>query len=369
MTINTPLIPAELLNRSEKILFVAHLAIGDFTYLQNCFQAFARAYPHIKMHLWVDEVRRTTDSSKWPHLKKYVLYDWLASCALFDKVYDSTYSPQTFEASIGEAQREQYPIVVSLADVRTHFYAGLARTLSPDGFVVGTKRPVPLFKPLRHLAYRKLDATLPANPVNPVSAPHVSDGYAKLFRDLFGLRIAPAERLPFVHIPDQWRSRAQQQLVDWNFARRPGKLIFINPFAKTRKRCWPVERVAELIATMRRHAEWRDACFIINSEPHELANVRTVLARHKLERVQLFSAQQNFFELPAMLSECDLIVSVETAVMHLANAVHVPVVALMRQKTPEWVPVDKANSTVVTAVERSAWVDKISVGEVMQVLA
>jgi ADP-heptose:LPS heptosyltransferase len=70
-----------------------------------------------------------------------------------------------------------------------------------------------------------------------------------------------------------------------------------------------------------------------------------------------------------MLSECDLIVSVETAVMHLANAVHVPVVALMRQKTPEWVPVDKANSTVITALQRRGWVDAISVGEVMEVLA
>ena len=39
---NVPLIPSDLLRKSDKILFIAHLALGDYTYLQNCFQAFAR---------------------------------------------------------------------------------------------------------------------------------------------------------------------------------------------------------------------------------------------------------------------------------------------------------------------------------------
>ena len=59
----TPLIPAELLQKSDKILFIAHLALGDFTYLQNGFRAFAAAYPHMQIHLWVDEVRRTSDAT------------------------------------------------------------------------------------------------------------------------------------------------------------------------------------------------------------------------------------------------------------------------------------------------------------------
>ena len=76
----------------------------------------------------------------------------------------------------------------------------------------------------------------------------------------------------------------------------------------------------------------------------------------------------NFFQLPAVLSECDLIISVETAVMHLANAVHVPVIALMRQKNPEWVPIDSANSTVITAARRRDWVKAITVDQVMKAL-
>jgi heptosyltransferase-3 len=120
---------------------------------------------------------------------------------------------------------------------------------------------------------------------------------------------------------------------------------------------------------MQQQDAWKDACFIVNAMPHELAGARAVIGSYGLARTEFFSATDNFFQLPAMLAECDLIVSVETAVMHLANAVHVPVVALMRQKNPEWVPVDRANSIVITAAKRSDWVKEIPVQDVMEALA
>lgn len=362
------LIPAELLRKSDKILFIAHLALGDFTYLQNCFQAFAQAYPHLKVHLWVDEVRRTGDAAQWEQLKKYSLYDWVSVCGCFDKVYSSTYSPALHRQSIVDAQQEHYPVVVSLATLRPHLYAGLARSISPQGLVIGMKKSVKFFQPHHLLAYRKLDHAIAPYTVERIHPQHISDVYAHWFRQLCGLDIAPAARFPFVRIPERWQADARQRLTDWGFAPRSGKLVFINPYAKTHKRCWPLERVAELIAAMRHEAAWCDACFIINAVPQELVRARTVLGRYGLERSELFSAEDNFFQLPAMLAECDLIISVETAVMHLANAVHVPVVALMRQKNPEWVPLDQANSTVITAARRRDWVDAVQVEQVMKAI-
>lgn len=366
---NVPLIPSDLLKKSDKILFIAHLALGDYTYLQNCFEAFARAYPHLKMHLWVDEVRRTADAAQWPHLKRNVLYDWLDACTFIDKVYKQNYSPELFQASIREARQEQYPIVVSLGTLRPHFYADLARAISPDGFVVGLKKPLGLLDLPHFFAYRKLDASLNPDVPDRSSAPHISDVHAEWFRRLADVELPPAKRIPFVHIPERFVDGAKSRLHDWGFDGRQGKLVFINPFAKTRKRCWPIERVAELITEMRAQPEWRDACFIVNAVPQEVDTVKSMLARRKLDRTELFSANENFFQLPAMLAQCDLIVSVETAVMHLANAVGVPVIALMRQKTPEWAPVDKANSTVVTADQRRDWVKAIPVQAVMHALA
>jgi heptosyltransferase III len=362
-----PLVPTDLLKKSDKILFIAHLALGDFTYLQNCFQAFAQAHPHIKMHLWVDEVRRTRDATQWEHLKKYSLYDWVASCPFFDKVYTRTYSPALYDESIREARQHAYPIVVSLATLRPHRYASLARAIAPDGFVAGMKKPAGLLRLHHHLGYRKLSAAISPSGLSKQPG-HISNVYADWFRQLFDLEIPLSERFPFVNIPDQWKSYAHDQLAAWDFDKRQRKLVFINPFAKTKKRCWPLERVAELIIAMKKQHAWRDACFIVNAVPQELANAKKVIDAYALERTRLFSAEENFFQLPALLSCCDLIISVETAVMHLANAVHIPVVALMRQKNPEWVPVDTNNSTVITALRRQDWVDAISVEQVMKCL-
>jgi heptosyltransferase-3 len=363
-----PIISAELLNKSNKILFIAHLALGDFTYLQNCFQAFARAYPHLQIDLWVDEVRRTDDATQWPHLKKYSLYDWVAACPFFHKIYRSTYSPQLYRESIAEARTQGYPIVVSLAALRPHLYAGLARAISPDGFVVGMQKKVGFFQLHHHIAYRKLDATIPPYSVDTDNVQHISTVYSDWFHRLSGIEMTAAQRFPFVDIAPCWLEAADDKLAAWGFAARRGKLIFINPYAKTKKRCWPLAKVAELITSMRERDGFGDACFIVNAAPNELEGARKVFAGYGLERTQLFCAEQNFFELPAMLKKCDLIISVETAVMHLANAVQVPLIALMRQKNPEWVPIDSANSTVVTALRRRDWVASISAEHVMKFL-
>lgn len=359
------LVPASILKNSEKVLFISHLALGDFTYMQNGFRAFAEAYPHIRMHLWIDEVRRTGDASKWDHLKKYALYDWAGACPFFEKVYSSTYSPALFQDSVTQAQQENYPLVVSLVTLRGHEYARLARNISTGGFAAGTKTAIGI-KVHRHLAYRRLDATVPATPARLGAARHISDVYAGWFHQLFGIEIAAQDRMPFVQIPGAWMEYADQTLASWGIRHRRDKLVFINPYAKINKRCWPLENVADLIRKMSAHHEWRDASFIVNAVPEQMENARQVFEKYSLARTRLFTADENFFQLPALLSRCDLVISVETAVMHLANAVHVPVIALMRQKNPEWAPIDTEHSTVITTSRRRDWVKAITVEQVMK---
>jgi ADP-heptose:LPS heptosyltransferase len=367
------LVPRALLQKSDKILFIAHLALGDYAYLQNCFRAFAEAYPHLKIHLWVDEVRRTRRPEQWESLKKYSLYDWLATSPYFAKVYNRTYSPDSFRQSFQEAREENYPIVVSLAVLRRHFYAKMARGISPHGFVVGQRKRVRLLDIRKRLIYRKLDASIPAYVNQGSEVRHISAIYADWFTQLFGVHIPETERFPFVHMPEQWREYASRQLQDWGFVSSGSptakqKIYFLNAFSKSPERTWPLERLINLIRSMRSHEAWHDACFIVNAVPEELERVRALLAGSKLDRVALFSAEESFFQLPAILQQCDLIISVETAVMHLANAVGVPVVALMRQKNPEWVPIDQANSTIITVSGRDDWVSAIGVAEVIEVL-
>lgn len=362
---NQQLIPADLLRKSDKILFIAHLALGDFTYLQNCFQAFAKAYPHIRIHLWIDEVRRTSNAAQWPFLKAYSLYDWAQSCPFFTKVYRETYSPALYQSSINTARNEHYPIVVSLGTLRPQQYARLARTISPEGFVVGMRRPTRLLQLHHLLDYRKLSASIPAYHHQDKEPFHITDEYAHWFKSVAGVNIPREQRLPFVDIPPEWQQYAQEQFIRWGFNDKTGaKVVFINAYAKTKKRCWPLEHVAALIRKMQQDTRWQDACFIVNAVPQELPHARSVIEQHGLARTVLFSAEDNFFQLPAILAQCQLIISVETAVMHLANAVHVPVIALMRQKNPEWVPIDRDNSIVIHNQHRREWVRDITVEKV-----
>jgi len=382
------LVAPERLARADKILFIAHLALGDFTYLQSCFRAFAAAYPHIEVHLWVDERRRTGRASEWAHLKKYALYDWLAECPFIAKVYNQTYSPALFRQSLDEAQRQAYPLVVSLAVLERHKYALLARKISPDGFVVGQKKRVRRYDLPKHLCYRKLDACIPAYDAAAHPEQHISDIYAGWFTQLFGMEIPAAARYPVLDIADHWMRYAHDQFAAWGFRERvrvskdmrtgppaaeaessSHPVVFLNAFSKSVERSWPLERVIGLIRTMRCDRAWRDAGFVVNVVPEELGRARALFDQQSLARTHLFSAEDNFFQLPAILSLCDLVISVETAVMHLANAVHVPVIALMRQKTPEWAPIDKDNSTVITVPGRDDWVDRIGVQDVMAVLS
>lgn len=361
------LLDPALLRTTSKILFIAHLALGDFAYLQSCFRAFARAFPHIEMHLWVDERRRTSDATQWGHLQKYALYDWLAESPCFKKVYARTYSPALYRESIVEAQREDYPVVVSLAVLERHKYAQLARLISPRGFVVGQKKRVRFYDIPKHLIYRKLDAFIPAYSSATHPGQHISDIYASWFTLLFGLCIPPAARYPVLPIPEKWLEYASAQFETWGFQHGDG-VVFLNSFSKSPERNWPVERLLDLITAMRSTAQWRDAAFIINVVPEELQRVRTLFAWRDLAGIAFFSAEENFFQLPAILSLCQLIISVETAVMHLANAVHVPVIALMRQKNPEWAPIDRRNSTVITVARPDDHLDQLTVSNVMAVL-
>ena len=353
------LVPEELLQSSKKILFITHLAIGDFVYLQNFFKVFTQKYPHIQIDLWVDELRRTRFFWRWEGLKKYSLYDWLHKSPFFHTIYDQTYSPAAHKQSVRRAQVEEYPIVVSLAMLRPHLYANLAHKISPTGFRIGLRQRTKMHHIFRRRAYEKLQATLSSH----VETTHVTQMCARWFESFFGVSVSFAQRTPFIDIPHEWLVYAKLRFLKYKIdknSRKFGKVFFLNIFAKNKKRCWSTEKLVEFIKIMKRSDQWGDISFIVNAPPGEYNYIKSLFTTLGINDVIVLSTRENFFQLPAIMSCCDMIISVETSIMHLANAVKVPVVALMRQKNPEWHPFDKQNSLVVTTDKRSQWVRAIS---------
>lgn len=363
------LIPEQTLQRSKKILFITHLAIGDFTYLQTFFRAFAQKYSHIQVDLWVDEVRRTRLFWRWKGLKQYALYDWVGACSFFNKIYDKTYSPAMLKQSLQQARQEEYDIVVSLTSIRPHLYARFARTIAPKGFVCGTTAKTAWYQLSKKAAFKKLDARLDFSAMPDMKGKHITDHYAYWFSTMFGLELEQSKRGPFVNIPRKWLLFAKLRFLKWGIDKRSNKfskVFFVNAYAKNEKRCWPIEKVLELIRSFKRDDEWGDVNFIINVMPEERAGIEKFFKKNAVSDIYLVSADNNFFQLPAFVSICDLIISVETSVIHLASALNVPVVALMRTKNPEWAPWDAENSKLVLCKNRNDWVKDITVDEVVE---
>lgn len=363
------LVPQDLLAKSDKILILGHFAIGDFVYFQNYLMAFAQQYPHLKIHVWVDEVRRTSCFWRWKNLKKYALYDWLDTCPFIHKLYRETYSPGTLKKSIKEAQNEHYPIVVTVATLRSANYALLAREIGQKSFVVGLKQKTNCFQFLKRWRYKKLDASLCIDQLTLPVGYHVSDTYAQWFERLFGVIVAPSARAPFIQVPRKWITYAKLHFLKYGIDKKTkefGKVIFINAVAKSKKRDWPLEKVLQLVTALKQDDQWGDVSFLVNVMPEDYHRVRAFFNQHSINNLYLFTAAYNFFQLPAVLSICDLIVSVETSVMHLASALKIPVVALMRTKNPEWVPWDSSRRVIVWADKRNDWVNDIAVDVVLQ---
>ncbi len=367
------LVPAELLEKADKILFVTHLAIGDFLYWQTYFKAFHDQYPHIKIHVWVDELRRTWKWWKWDGLKRYSLFDWLSECPFIEKVYNETYSLPAVLRSIKTARGEKYPVVVSLATLRAHRYAVLARLAGAKAFVAGlvTRQKWSWFDVIPQALYHVLNARCSQKPQDMEQGYHITDLYAHWFKEFFGININGEERRPFMNIPRDWRTNAKLALLKWGvtsaangIAHKP-RTVFVNIFAKDKKRCWTLDAALQLIAMLRSQDHFSQAYFIFNVMPGELHAMRQALADNGVGNVILFSANEHFFQLPAIIELCDLVISVETAVMHIAAALKVPVVALMRSKNPEWVPWDKECSRVLMAAKRTHWVRDIPPTQVM----
>ena len=361
------LIPTSVLAKADKILVIGNFALGDFTYLQNYFAALAAKYPHLKIHVWVDEVRRTYCFWRWKSLMKYVLYDWLEACPFIEKVYKKTYSPFGFKRCKEQAQEERYPIVVSMATLRTHRFARLARRISPLGFVASIQPPLRWYEVIKVWSFGLNNAVLSLSETI-VPGQHITERYAVWFERLFGVVVPVEKRFPFIAIPNEWIAYAKLLFLKWGIDKQTkpfGRVIFINPFAKNPKRSWPLKHVLELIIGLCRKDEYGDVSFVINAVPEELTRVRSFFKEHSLNNTFLFSAENNFFQLPAVLSQCDLIISVETSIMHFASALHVPVVALMRQKNPEWAPIDTTKSVIVLTKTRSCVVADIPVVDVL----
>jgi hypothetical protein len=109
--------------------------------------------------------------------------------------------------------------------------------------------------------------------------------------------------------------------------------------------------------------------FLLNTVPEQAGEVQRFLRRSGLSDVYPQTAEAHFYQLPAAISLCDLVVTVETSVGHLASALGVPAVVLMRRENPEWRPWETSRCVVLTTTSRVDAVKTITVPRVLEACA
>lgn len=317
---------------------MTHLAIGDYYYQRTFLDELTKQFPNITLDIWIDDCRSRPKS--WHAGRNQILCQWLETESHINQIYPIAASKQERKQIFEKVRQQNYDIVVFMAQTRTENFAQIARQISPDGHVVGTKA-----KPFQHwlkktLAFGRLNGYF--NLEETQTQTHINDNYRDTFERLFSIEFPPNLPIKPLEVPqeqldkmEQWVAIFKAQLSTTN------KVVLINHLSTTHRRDLPWENLVELITGLAKsHPEYG---FILNLPPAELDKTRQKIAKtdeFQGINIDVFTATEHFFQLPSLLSLSDVVITVETAVMHLASGLKTPQIVLMRESAKHWCPLN-----------------------------
>ena len=352
------------LSSIDKVLFIVHLAIGDYTYMQRCFYKIKSVYPHLRIDLLIQDNRRTSDRSKWPILNNYILYEWLESETLFGKIY-KTYSPELLESATQQAKTEEYPLVISLGDLRSQNYSLLAREIAQDKIAVGIDIETTIFHRAHKKALKQLDIRI--SDLTDKSK-HISQKFAHWFTQIANVEFQQKDLFPVINIPQKWQLEMDKSILCWKENHPNAPTVFINIYAKGEERCWLPTQAIDLIQALQNNDYYKSALFILNTPPEASQELTNLISENSLKNTVTFCANNSFFELPALLLRCDLVITVDTSIMHLACISDTYLISLIRKKTKKdvrWTPLKAKDSVLIYTPKSNDSMSAISVSEVL----
>ena len=180
----TPLISHQRLSDARRLLYMTHLAIGDYIYQGIWLKALKQKYPHLEIDIWFDDCRRKPHS--WAAGRNRTLGEWLETDGYFDQVYPIVGTLDERRAQIAAAGERHHDIVVFVGKNRSEQFAKIARQISGTAFAVAT-RSKPWNNPLAKWWYfSRLDAQLSFDEYSQRLG-RITAIYAGVFGKIFGL--------------------------------------------------------------------------------------------------------------------------------------------------------------------------------------
>ncbi len=317
---------------------MTHLAIGDFLYQGVWLNALKAKYPHLTIDIWFDDCRRKPHS--WAAGRNKTLGEWLAAEGSFETVYPIVSNLSERKAQIKAAGNKDYDLIVFIGKNRSEQFAKIARQISSSAFIVAAKS-----KPLtgffaKWWHFHQLDGQFSFDQYAS-NDEHITRTYAKCFEKVFGLTAEDIQGQTILKIryAPEHREWAQEFIRSFDHGEEGKVLVFVNHLATSRKKDYPWDQLRKVLLTL--NGGYKNLAFIVNTAPDKFEEITGLVERDEqlaALRIKVFTAIDNFFQLPALMAECDIVITVDTATSHLAASLGKPQVTIMANDEKLWQP-------------------------------
>jgi ADP-heptose:LPS heptosyltransferase len=344
----------ESLGNCKRLMYMSPMAIGDYVYQGAFLKALSNKYPQLEIDLWIDDCR--TSKKLWHAGRTTAMSQWLSSEPYINYVYSIPGSWVERDQNIQKAWSKDYDAVVFVATSRISDFAQTALKIINTGKVFGTASPSIVDNILNYSVYKKLNGKLSIHSTTKYD--HITDFYQTIFQCFFSLQVPKSERVLELDLDHKLVKQCAEKLskLAHQYRLENSKTIFINHLSTTSKRDWRLDQVEEIALLINKTLP--NSLIILNAPPHAYDDLCQWLKNNQKLcslAIEVFTAKKDFFELPALMSQCNLVISVETAIMHLASSLNINQIALIRESAYRWRP--QNNAKVILGKKR---VDSIS---------
>lgn len=331
-----PLISHDRLEAAQRLLYMTHLAIGDYIYQGVWLHALKSKYPHLAIDIWFDDCRRRPHS--WAAGRNKTLGEWLRADGTFDEIYPIVSSVGERMAQISRAAGRGHDLIVFVGKNRSEQFARTARQISPTAFAVATKSK-PWNNPLAKWWYfSQLDGQLCFDEYSRRLG-RITDIYAGVFGKIFGLTADDTGGRQSLEIRYDSKHEESAKRFIASFGDPKRRFVLLNHLSTAARKDYPWDQLRDVLLTL--NEQYPELAFIVNSPPDKYEQTRAAIdADDALARlaVKAFTATNSFFELPAVMAECEVTVTVDTATSHLAASLDIPQVVIMADDVKLWQP-------------------------------
>ncbi len=269
-----------------------------------------------------------------------------------DHTYDfANPDKQLRRAEVDKARAMKYDLVFGCTYHRTTKTAILARRASAHGYTAYMLRGKPdnrvyLFSKMIfwEVAFEK----------------HMTLQLQHMLEETLGITLSEDEQMPSLHIPSRVLSSTKSTIEELHRRHNTKTIVTINTEAASAHREWGIENTC---AFAERLIKQHPGIYVaLTSSPHRAEELKSYLASRSLNANIGYFQTPTIFDAAALINESALVLTPDTSIVHVANALQKPVIGFYIKDT-EWKPFNIPSYVFIP--KREAPISTVSVEDVL----